>query len=76
MTPDFNTDIKVTSSISGTRIVLEQVMKGGVEVISRRVLETQERHVRECLIKLGWTPPPNPQPLSKDHENTPQERSK
>ena len=26
--------------------------------IMRRVLNTQEQHIREGLINLGWTPPP------------------
>lgn len=28
------------------------------EVISRRMMDTQEEEVRKALIRLGWTPPP------------------
>ena len=28
-------------------------------LITRRVMDTSEQQIREALIRLGWTPPPN-----------------
>ena len=50
-----------TSVFKDGRIVLEifevdPIMKLEQRIL-RQVIETQDQHVRESLIKLGWTPP-------------------
>jgi len=32
-------------------------LKESHRVLMRSVIDTREKHVREALIKLGWTPP-------------------
>jgi len=49
-TPDLFTgriEQKVFSEFQGVR-----------ETLWREILDTKEQHVREALIRLGWTPPP------------------
>lgn len=42
--------------------VIEQVLFSTMDdartEVMRTVLKTQEEHIRQALIKLGWTPPP------------------
>lgn len=38
---------------------LDITINTNTENISRMVIDFQDRAVREALIKLGWTPPPN-----------------
>lgn len=30
-----------------------------MDTLYRRIIQTREDHIREGLIKLGWTPPPD-----------------
>lgn len=37
---------------------------------TRRVMDTAEQHIRDALIALGWTPPPDPprRPTQPDYD--------
>lgn len=53
-------DVK-TSVYPNGMIVSELVDDIGTsfEKVMRTVMDTREQHIREGLIKLGWTPPAN-----------------
>lgn len=41
-----------------------EIMDKKMEEVSTQLIQTKDKAVRECLIKLGWTPPPEI-PISK-----------
>jgi len=56
------TSLKIETKIYDHGII-EQVTKGGIGSIRdeyvRTVIRTQDQQIRDALISLGWTPPPN-----------------
>jgi hypothetical protein len=46
---------------------IELELRKGQEALSKWVVNTREEAVRDALIKLGWTPPPEPPPASGGH---------
>lgn len=53
-------DVRTNVYPSGM-IISELIEDAGTiaERVMRSALNTQEQQIREALIKLGWTPPPN-----------------
>ena len=53
-------DVRTNVYPSGM-IISELIEDAGTitERVMRSALNTQERQIRDALIKLGWTPPPN-----------------
>lgn len=52
-------DIKVVPEITGKTITIDTFLGDMTERIHRKVLDTEEKAIRESLIALGWTPPPD-----------------
>jgi len=55
--------IQIKTDIHGAMIVQENTgpaieIDNVREIYARRVMDTQEMQVREALIRMGWTPPP------------------
>lgn len=54
--------IDVRTSVYPEGLIVTEVIEDlGVyrERIMRQVVNTKDQQIREALIKLGWTPPPN-----------------
>ena len=58
--------VELKASIQGASILIDEmihepctdVLQGAAQRHYRQVLDTKDALVREALIKLGWTPPP------------------
>lgn len=55
-----NYNLSVTTDIQDGKIIQELTNQVGpdlTESMMRTIIDTKEEHVKEALIKLGWTPP-------------------
>lgn len=52
----YKLDFKITSSINfdNETITLVEEYCG---ILSKEIIDTKDKLIRDCLIKLGWTPP-------------------
>ena len=53
-------NLRISTYIYGDGKIVQEIIHQSddiMEVIMKQVIETQEQHVRESLIKLGWIPP-------------------
>lgn len=53
---DVHVETKILRDFDITQTV-RTTMAGKTEVLWRSVIQTQNEHVRDALIKLGWIPP-------------------
>ena len=71
--------VVATTPFSNGMIVQEVSYLAGIvaaqdsihEVISRKIVHTGEEQIRQALIKLGWTPPPEGWKPSADIQDPP-----
>ena len=55
-------DYSVTVHIDFASEKLEVELRRATELLSRTIIDTRERAIREALMRLGWTPPPTDKP--------------
>ena len=49
----------VSTDIFESGLIEQSISYGGVEPIAGFVMDTRDCQIRDALIKLGWTPPPD-----------------
>ena len=52
--------ITINTSVENDSIIFQEIKSEYEEItqiISRTIVDTKEKQLREALIKLGWTPP-------------------
>jgi hypothetical protein len=54
--------LDVTTSFKGGLVeqTLFEISSGRAQEVTRWVMNTREHAIREALIAMGWTPPPEP----------------
>lgn len=55
-----NKSYGIVTTVVGLDIISAITVEGPdiQETVTRRLIRTQDEHVRKALIELGWTPPP------------------
>jgi hypothetical protein len=67
-----NNEINVKTTFNRQQIISDATLenaRGGIEVISQRVISLQDEGVKAALLALGWTPPHETDPQKQEFEH-------
>lgn len=57
---------EVSTQVRADGTILQETYVPMIQQVIRTVVRTQEEQLRQALLDLGWTPPPDPQPPGRE----------